>query len=341
MNDQTIILVAPDFPPKRGGVSDYSQKFYQYLRQQQSVELITSESYPGWKGISLMKFMWRLSQSSADTVLFQYTPYLYGKSWCNIQFPFFLFIYSLFKRKKIQLMVHELNYPFLGDLKSLIVHLAHRLMGRLLCASADVIFASTELLREEVGTISFGRTVHLPIGSNIEKSSKFTGILEKLKLEKDQFLCIFGGFHSSKCLDVVIDSIREINFPVVHIGATEEDYRKNNIPLTSNLITAGYLSEEEVSELLGHARGSLIYYIDGASTRRGSLMAAIEHGTPTVTNSTWKTDEILFDCPVLKIARREKEFRELVYEMSQNPRGEYSFENPFTWEKIVNKYLTL
>lgn len=65
------------------------------------------------------------------------------------------------------------------------------------------------------------------------------------------------------------------------------------------LLPLGWLSGRGLSACLGCADLHLAFYPDGASTRRTSLMAALAHGLPVVTNEGPLTDPDLRACPGL------------------------------------------
>jgi glycosyltransferase involved in cell wall biosynthesis len=58
-----------------------------------------------------------------------------------------------------------------------------------------------------------------------------------------------------------------------------------DLGVQDRLVWTGYLPPEEVSAALLAADFAVLPYADGASFRRGSLLAALEHGLPIVTTS--------------------------------------------------------
>jgi glycosyltransferase involved in cell wall biosynthesis len=61
------------------------------------------------------------------------------------------------------------------------------------------------------------------------------------------------------------------------------------------LVDAGRLSAEDVSRHLSVMNLHLTPFVDGVSTRRGSFMAGLQHGIPTVATSGDLTDSLLQD----------------------------------------------
>lgn len=341
MCNKSTLIVSPHFPPFKSGLSDYSYHFSKELKNYTSVRVVSGDPDKAWKGLPLLKFFYKLCFSSEEVLLIQYVPYMYGKRGMNLQFPFLIFLYSLFKRKKIHLMVHEFNYPFLGDTKSFFLNFYHQLMGRLLLISSDDVFCTTSFFKEYLSARTFTPVIHLPVGSNISHNNNPSGIIEKLSLENKEFVCLFGGFHSSKDLKFVHELLADKNITVVHIGVEDEELKTELGSDSPNVISTGYLKESEVSELLLKTKLLLTYFLDGATLRRGSLLAGIEHCTPTLTNKTENTEKELLDCPNIIFANGKTSFEECLLRALNSPRESFSFDNPFSWKSIVKKYISL
>jgi len=61
------------------------------------------------------------------------------------------------------------------------------------------------------------------------------------------------------------------------------------------VISDGFLPAEEVSLRLSACDVFLAPFVDGVSTRRTTLMAALQHGIPTVGTAGFATDRVLLD----------------------------------------------
>jgi len=340
MAKPSILMVSPHYPPIKSGLSDYSFKFCEKLKKLADVRVFSNESYPRWKGLSLIRFFLELIQSREDTLLIQYVPYMYEKRGMNLQFPFLIFIYSLFKRKRIQIMVHEYNYPYLGTIKSYVLYSYHQLMGKLLLLASDDVFCTTEHFKRYLQPKSLCEIIQLPVGSNIQNFEIETEVLKKFGLVEDEYACLFGNFHSSKDLAFIISELENTDSKVIHIGAKEEDYQKDFGPVPQNIIPAGYLIEEEVSELLSKSKLLLCYFLDGATLRRGSLLAGIEHNIPILVNKSENTEKELLNCENISFAKDKREFKEMLESLLIAPKRRYRMSNPFSWDLIVRKYLS-
>lgn len=335
----STLLVSPHFPPHRSGLSDYSYQFSQELKKHLEVEVITGNNQRDWKGARLLSRFCRILSSDSDTLLIQYVPYMYGKRGINLQFPLLIFFYSLFKRKKIHLMVHEYNYPNLGDLKSCVLFSIHQIMGKFLLLASDHIFCSTKMFVELLRPKSLCPVSHLPVGSNILKEDISDDKCSSLGLKKGEYACLFGSFHSSKKQELILEELLPFNIPVVHIGVTDSDYENLKHLGAEKIIKTGFLEDREVAEIISNSKVLLTYFIDGATLRRGSLLAGIELGCPVLTNSSSYTEKELLSCKNIRFSKNIEEYREGLKALIQGEYRPYRGENPFSWGRIVSDYL--
>ena len=339
MDKSGILFISPHYPPHKSGLADYSHKFVEKLKEHRPVRVLSDNEVKGWKGFPLLKTFWELCMCEEETLLIQYVPYMYGRRGLNLQFPILLFILSLFKRKRIQLMVHEYNYPCLGDFKSCVLYSFHQIMGKILLLSSDDVFCTTRHFKEYLEQKCFRPVCQLPVGSNIIKSSNGTEALTKFSLNEDSYLCLFGKFHPSKNLEFILKYLEGTDQRVVHIGASENDYKEKFGSTPSHITPTGFLEEPEVSALLQKSKLLMTYFVDGATLRRGSLLAGVENGTPILTNWSENTEAELMDCSNIYFAYSNSAYLKMLKELSTASKRDFSHENPFSWDNIVRRYL--
>jgi glycosyltransferase involved in cell wall biosynthesis len=146
----------------------------------------------------------------------------------------------------------------------------------------------------------------IPIGSNIltETSLNFECDFWRKKAgasDNDFLLAHFGFMNNSKGVDTLLHALFQLraqNIPakLVMIGgrvgasdATNADYAQKidalitDLNLSDCITWTGYVTEREVSAFLRAADVITLPFLDGASYRRGSLMAAIHHGCAIIT----------------------------------------------------------
>ena len=190
---------------------------------------------------------------------------------------------------------HDLRFPYLfpkaGKLRNWIVmHLAKSSEGVIVTNHEDLV--AVQSLQAKM----------IPIGSNILSAKAMTSaeLRQKHALEKEDFILGFFGFiNHSKGVDTLLHALKKINddnIKLLLIGgrtgasdstnityADEIDRLITELELQQQVIWTGYVTEEEVSGYLQLADILTLPFRDGASFRRGSLMAAIEQGRPIIT----------------------------------------------------------
>lgn len=155
----------------------------------------------------------------------------------------------------------------------------------------------------------------IPIGSNIKTYSpnhvETAEVREKLGLADDGYLLGYFGFlNESKGADTLLHALANLDnkFHLVFIGGqtgTSDptnvaflDQIKNQVDqlgLINRVHWTGFLSESRVSTYLTAADMLVMPYRDGASLRRGTLMAVLAHGRPLITTTPSEPTPELLD----------------------------------------------
>jgi glycosyltransferase involved in cell wall biosynthesis len=194
---------------------------------------------------------------------------------------------------------HDLRVPYLfpkaGPLrKSAVRFMAKRAYGVITTNAGDY-----ETLAAEIDT----PLTQIPIGSNIKTYTphhiEIGEVREHLNLTaEDCLLGYFGFLNESKGVDTLLRALSPLSerFHLVFIGgqtgasdATNITYLKqmktlvNELGLSKRVHWTGFLSDTRVSAFLHAADMLVMPYQDGASLRRGTLMAALAHGRPLIT----------------------------------------------------------
>lgn len=172
-----------------------------------------------------------------------------------------------------------------------------------LCRVSDSLFASTGRWIPPIRSASGKEPLLLPAGSNVSRSLlSREDARNKLSIPPDaQVLVVFGSAHPSRLLEWIARAAREAratvpNTVLLYIGADGEKIRTS---LDSNFpfIDCGVRPDTEVGDCLAAGNLMLAPFSDGLSTRRGSVVAAFQHGLPVLsTLSSW-TDSLLREQP--------------------------------------------
>lgn len=301
-----IGIISGEYPPMQGGVGAYSAILAATLADQgHTIRVLsgaaascTDERIPletitrwGWRVFREVQ-QWA-DRERLDLINLQFQTAAYGMS------PW---IHFLPDQLSIPIVTtfHDLRFPYLfpkaGPLRDWIVtHLARTSAGRIVTNHED---------HERLAHLPL--TARIPIGSNIlghnAAGSDSTSWRAQIGAQPDDFLLAYFGFiNHSKGLDVLIDAlhrVRQHSVPtrLVIIGgrtgtsdptniayAAQIDDQIERLNLSTRVTFTGYVDETVVAAYLQAADLVVLPFRDGASFRRGTLMAAIQHGCPIVT----------------------------------------------------------
>lgn len=297
-----IGLITGEYPPMQGGIGAYTDILSRHLQAQGQDIFIFSQAdtQAQHDAIHLTNTVIRWGISSCFAI----------KSWSeqhqldivNLQFqtasfdmsPWIHFLPHLLSVPFVTTF-HDLRFPYLfpkaGKLRDWIVmHLAKQ--------SSSVIVTN----HEDLASVQGLRAKMIPIGSNIlSKITQDTSeIRSKHNLSKGDFILAYFGFiNHSKGVDTLLHALKKLNNPNIKLlmiggrtGASDPtnfayaqtiDALITELDLAQQVIWTGYVTEDEVSAYLQLADIVTLPFRDGASFRRGSLMAGIEQNRPIIT----------------------------------------------------------
>jgi glycosyltransferase involved in cell wall biosynthesis len=201
-------------------------------------------------------------------------------------------------------MVHEPWY-LPTSFKRVLMATAQRPQLRALVRASDVVLASTEAyaaaLRRWAPATPF---VHLPIGSNVPDAGWTRAAARAaLGIEAGALVAgVFGTAHHSRLLPLVRAAAERLQaehaargdggaFLVLYVGPDGAAVRDVLVGLPVRDL--GRLPAEEVSRALAAMDLHLAPFELGVSTRRGSFVAGLQHGLPTVSTRGPHTDRLL------------------------------------------------
>ena len=367
-----IGLITGEYPPLRGGVGDFTRQLALALvAAGHDVHVLTTtraQPAPADAGIAvdpvIARWGWRslwaarrwAASNRLDVVNVQYQAAMYG-----LTAPIH-FLPDVVGRPTVATF-HDLRIPYLfpkaGPLRNAAVtHLAARA-----CAAIATDPADARTLRARgVRAVS-----QIPIGSNIAARAPEgfdrVGWRSARGYAADDFVIGYFGFlNDSKGGDTLIDALadlvaRGIPAHVLLIGGaagasdpTEVAFgarvaeRIQALALTERVQRTGFLPEADTSAALLACDVMALPYRDGASLRRGTLMAALAHGLPIV--STLGEDQVveLRDGEAVRLVRpgAATELAEALAVLRTDPqqrerlgRGARALSGRFGWDAIA------
>ena len=306
-------MVCPSYQPQpiACGVGDYTVRLATELaRQGEDIEVLCSTAYRGgddgamrvtpaverWT-LGVARDVLRRRMRGRDLLHLQYTPVLYGP-------------HAGFRLVTVLARLRRARVPTVVTF--------HTLTGGspwspvwalLLLASASAsIAANTEvegMVRRRLPALA-SRVRTIAIGANVEPgkdgSGAADGVAGRLVLGVPPaipLLVHFGLLYPGKGLETLLDAFallrrRNASARLALVGDTPREHeayreglerRATSGGISDAIVWAGRRSEREVSAILAAADVFVAPYDDGASSRRGSLLAALAHGLAIVSTT--------------------------------------------------------
>lgn len=366
-----LYIISAALPPKLDGIGDYTAHLAAELAKYVSVSILTSaDQQPGpIPGVVIQKafsvshpasiknIASIVEKDQPDWLLLQFNQFSYGRWGLNPYLP--LLIRSL-KRKlpwlRFAVMMHETYMP-VTSWQTAIMTIWQRWQFWMLGREADLVFFSIDpWARYYKKWFPHKPVIHLPVGSSIplisvsrKEARQRLGIADDVAV-----LGVFGTAHVSRMLDFVreaVETARQAGFKplALYIGAQPQAAREalGDLPL----LAEGPLEADEVSRRLAAVDVYLAPFRDGISTRRTSLITALQHGMATVGTRGIFTDEMLWKADgqaflLADVANREA-FHKHVLCLLEDPdlrerigkQAQRLFEDQFTWERVASRLL--
>jgi glycosyltransferase involved in cell wall biosynthesis len=366
-----IGLLTAGFPPDLDGIGDYTYRLANALAQmglETSVWTSLGKQRAVCEGVQVNPFFdrskpWTVEKlpallekgRSVDWLLVEYNPFAFGRrGYC----PWLVRIVRRLKRSgrcRVAVMFHETQVPN-RPFKFWVMRHWQNWQLRSLSRMADVIFVSTTRWVAEIKAVWPKAVCHnLPVGSNLPRSKlSREAARENLGIASETLvLGMFGSSHPSRMIDWMGAAVRgaarvQDKLVVLYVGKDGTTFHEvcAGFPFKDE----GRLRAEAVADRLRAMDLLISPFMDGLSTRRGSVIAGFQHGLAVA--STWAnhTDRLLReDAPAnLILAPRDEQpaFIEainqwIVSKWRQGEGGsaemEAFFQKHFAWQVIAQK----
>lgn len=317
-------LLTGEYPPQPGGVADYTAVVAAGLAAA-GVEVHiwappAAGRGPEPDGVTVHRAAGRWLSADLDRLgaaldtfptprwlLVQYSPNALGRRGLNLGFCRWLSRRRA-RGDEIWTMVHELAYPFYLWDKPVrwVFTVVHRLMLRtLVVASAQLYYA---MARGEHYLRFYGAGLRrpmtwLPVPSNVpavDDPDRVAELRRRLAPRGERIIGSFGTFGESteRGLRVALPRLLAEHPDRVGllIGRRGDRFAAalaaEHPELAGRLVATGGLAPEVTSLHLQACDVLVQPYFDGVSTRRGSVMAGLEHGRPIATNAGHNTEPL-------------------------------------------------
>ncbi len=373
-----IGIVTGEYPPHQGGVGDFTREIAHALADLgHEVHVITHinarpEGFPkpfgsltvhpvitSWNLQSLISIRRLAHNLKLDLLNIQYQAAAYGMT------PPIHFL-PLIAGAPCVMTFHDLRVPYLFPKAGVLRWQAIMVLAK---TSAGVIVTNAEdrltLERENVE-----RLVEIPIGSNIAVSRQQSAISnrkpeirKRYGIGEDELVVGYLGFlNASKGGETLFRALAQLpitNYYLLLIGgrprpsdptnqayADQLDALANELGITNRIIRTDYLSSEETTQAFFACDLMAMPYEDGASFRRGTFMACLAPGMPTITTqpsvplAQLKHGENIYLIPAHDDGELAKGIKTLQHDSTLRERiarGALALSDLFTWDKIAKR----
>lgn len=331
-------LITGEYPPQRGGVADYTAQIAQGFaaagievhvwcqgndeEPEKVDDGITVHRIAGaFDRSGLKRLANKLDVHPAPrSILVQYVPHAYGMRAMNVYFALWLLNRSRLHHDVIDVMFHEVAFPFVRrPLRWNLIAAANRLMLFLILAACRSVYVSIPAWKSMLARWTWRKQkmIWLPVPSNIPSAilpERAIALRSEYVLNSSgQLVGHFGTYHSQTCgiLAPILQALlmERQNVSVLLLGRNCERIRdlllRNQPHWNHRIYVADDLLPQDLSAHIQACDLMLQPYPDGASTRRGTLMACLSNGTATVTNvgplseAFWQEEEVCAISPSL------------------------------------------
>jgi glycosyltransferase involved in cell wall biosynthesis len=368
-----IDLAFPVLPPTLDGIGDHTAHLARALVAEGcTVRVLTAQeecpslndigvkhafTYPPRRGVCALADA--VLANPPDWLFLQFNQFSYGRWGLN---PFLPLTLRRIRQSphgpRIAVMFHEDFVP-VTNWKNAIMTTWQRGQFWMLGRQADQVFFSIDPWARRYRSWFPGTPIHhLPVGSNMPRvDADRQRVRAELGIHPDTFvLGVFGSLHHSRLIAPIRQVAVAMNevtdqFQFLYVGPHGNRFRRalDGWPIRN----AGRLPAEYVSRHLRAMDVHLTPFIDGVSTRRGSFMAGLQHGVPTVATRGPLTDSLLADRDgdafLLAPVAASNRFAEHVMTLWQQPKrrlalghaGQRLYDERFTFEAAAQTIMDL
>ena len=301
-------LITCEYPPRFGGVSDYSAQVAAALRAAGEDVAVWYPEFRGFTTSGIASVGMRIDASPKPRrLLVQWVPHGYGRRSMNVEFCRWIASRGS-EGEEIDLMVHEPGFGFWeGGLRHFAVAAVHRIMLALLLRKATRVWLSTPAWESYLRPFVFGRKIPMewaPVPSNIPVASQGA--------DADYPVGYFGQYDQAG-IRILMQLLSLIPDRIALIGRGAE-----RVPMHERTVVIGETDPGRLSRAISSCRVMCHHYIDGVTTRRGTAMASLAHGKAILTvegrltEPLWRESRAVSLSPVDDAAALASNIRELL-----------------------------
>jgi len=322
-----ICFITGKFPPQPDGVGDYTYFMAEELVELgNSIDVITSvtgnsinEGYSyrfrvhrialRWSVFELPNIIKLIKKITPDVVNIQYVPHAFHPRALSFAVNIIPLLLRIICRNKVKIIVtvHEDYVWSFSSPKLLFLSFWNRFVYLLICWFSHGIVITSKKFEKGVHAINKKYKL-IPVCSCIPRiritDRDIATLRKKLLNGKEGIFLIgtFGNMHPSKDILQIFSLIKRLsevyNIKFLWIGGRDienkEEFIKNKLEeyhLQNIVEFTGFQDRESISRLLSAIDIFLLPYSEGVTTRRTSVMAALEHSLPVISTISEFTED--------------------------------------------------
>lgn len=300
-------MVSGSYPPMEDGVGDYTSRFFHELSRQlgrENVSVITTAltdpvehdprvhyAIDRWNTRGTLRLTRMLRAQRPDVISVQYQTVGYGRDLGITFFPWLA--RAALPGTPVVATVHEFTSRTPKGRARVLASLAA-------CSRAIVV---NHNYVDEIGALlptHRDRLVHVPIGSNVTAHPVSAAQVRALRGElgvkrHTPVVAHFGVMRRGKGIETLLEAfatvrVRRPTARLLLIGHADQAFQRDvilpaieRLGLPGGVTLTGSVTQGELSAYFALAAICVQPFQDGVSTRRGSFLAAMEHGMPVIT----------------------------------------------------------
>jgi glycosyltransferase involved in cell wall biosynthesis len=351
-----MAVLAADSDREADGIRDYSNRLVGALQHRPDVDaaMFLRPGAGGW--VATNGTAW--TPDRADAVVLQYNPFSFGRRGFA---PGLVRDLVRLRRRGagpvVAMMVHE-TYVDMKNVKWAAMGAWQRAQMAALRGVTDVQFGSIERWVDRLRRWPGGsRVYHLPVPSNFpDRRADAAGVRAGLGVADGELvLTCFGLHHPGRLVGHVqaaAEAVASAGIPATVLNLGPGEARVEEIAPGVMLRSLGYLPERELAGTLACSDIFLAPFADGVSTRRTTVMSALQHAIPVVGTDGHLTDGVLREAsgalrlvPVQDRDRFAAEAARLAQEAGERrtlgDAGRHLYTQAFDWPVVVDRLIEL
>jgi glycosyltransferase involved in cell wall biosynthesis len=276
MSEAPWLVVSSSGPGVFDGIGDFSASLTDALRAHGAAELVVRRA--SWDELEAR------DPAGIAGVVIQYFPQAFLRGDLRVMLRWLDRVRA--GGKPVVVTIHEYWPPLDGSLRRAGVRLLFRRMLRAFVKRSTAVVVTQDWSAHELTHITRGKTVVvIPVGSNIPSPGTTAPAHERTR-----DLVMFGqpaAMHPAtlSALGAWLNQ-QPADVTLTWLGRSADEMRSHwcgTLGLSSDRVTfQGALPASDVSRALQSARIGLAPYVNGASTRRTTFAALLQHGLPIV-----------------------------------------------------------